>query len=51
MGVRSGKARAAGIAELAVTLRILTVIRPYLQAIAADDVLGGRHRSYATSRL
>jgi predicted transcriptional regulator of viral defense system len=37
MGVRSGRARPAEIAELAMTLRIWTVIRPYLEAVAADD--------------
>lgn len=37
MGVRSGMARPADIYELADELRIITVIRPYLEAIAADD--------------
>jgi predicted transcriptional regulator of viral defense system len=37
MGVRADKARPADIAQLATDLRIATVIRPYLEAIAADD--------------
>lgn len=37
LGVRSGKARPAEIAEFAQRLRIWTVLRPYLESIAADD--------------
>lgn len=37
MGVRSGKARPAEIARLAKALRIWSVLRPYLEAVAADD--------------
>ena len=37
LGVRSGKARPAAIADLAKQLRIWTVLRPYLESIAADD--------------
>lgn len=37
MGVRSGKARPAEIAEFAMALRIWSVIRPYLEAVASDE--------------
>lgn len=37
LGVRSGKARPADIAELAKRLRIWTVLRPHLESSAADD--------------
>lgn len=37
MGVRSGKAKPATIAKIAKQLRIWTVLRPYLESIAADD--------------
>lgn len=37
MGVRSGKAKPADIARYANALRIWTVIRPYLESVAADD--------------
>lgn len=37
LGVRSGKARPADIARLAKALRIWTVLRPYLEAVTADD--------------
>lgn len=37
MGVRSGKAKPSDIARFAKSLRIWTVIRPYLESIAADD--------------
>lgn len=37
MGVRSGKARPATIAKIAKQLRIWTVLRPYLESVAADD--------------
>lgn len=37
LGVRSGKAKPAEIARYAKALRIWTVIRPYLESVAADD--------------
>ncbi len=37
LGVRSGKARPADIARLAKSLRIWSVLRPYLEAVTADD--------------
>jgi len=37
LGVRSGKAKPSDIAHFAKALRIWTVIRPYLESIAADD--------------
>jgi predicted transcriptional regulator of viral defense system len=37
MGVRSGTAKPSDIVHFAKALRIWTVIRPYLESIAADD--------------
>jgi predicted transcriptional regulator of viral defense system len=37
LGVRSGRARPADIARLAKSLRIWSVLRPYLEAVTADD--------------
>lgn len=37
LGVRSGKARPSDIARIAKALRIWTVLRPYLESVAADD--------------
>lgn len=38
MGVRAGKARPADIAQIATQLRIWSVLRPYLEAVSADDM-------------
>lgn len=37
LGVRSGKAKPGEIAKIAKALRIWTVLRPYLESVAADD--------------